>query len=143
MGYVYVICVENTSFRKVGHASRDVKSRLDSLQIGCPYPLILEYSVKTELYTEVERIMHAALARFHKQGEWFDVSLDVVMDHLHTIETLLEDEELLPRVKTDPEPDTALEVLPNSQRKCPLCNRIMAATNIRRHMRSCADLMSV
>lgn len=72
--WIYVIGVTDNPV-KIGKAN-NMKGRLMSLQIGCPDPLIVHYTLGIEpsLAQPIETACHRELAAKHRRGEWFDVS---------------------------------------------------------------------
>lgn len=76
MSAVYVIGYLETPFVKIG-ISQDVRSRINGMQTGCPYPMMpfaALYSGREEV-TLIEGLTHKTLAEFgiESRGEWFDV----------------------------------------------------------------------
>jgi hypothetical protein len=69
---VYCLRCAGSDFIKIGETT-DVHSRLRTLQTGCPYRLILDFFIPTEITRPVERKLHRELAQFKTQFEWFDV----------------------------------------------------------------------
>jgi hypothetical protein len=69
--YVYVISAPGAV--KVGRTSVSPLDRLRSLQVGNPNRLVLEYSVKTDDSTSLERMVHSRLEDSAVSGEWFSV----------------------------------------------------------------------
>ena len=63
-----VYFVRCCDFVKVGIAS-DMRDRLQTLQVGCPYELTLMGTVRGA--SKAERALHLALNAFHARGEWF------------------------------------------------------------------------
>lgn len=141
MGYVYVINVENTTFRKVGHSDQDPDKRLAMLQTGCPYLLVLEHVLETGLHREIERLLHVALAPHHVRGEWFDIPLSQVMGLLEELEPFLEHEALGANIVTDDEPvaSSTTEEVPRGYARCSHCQHVYTVNNIRRHMQTCHE----
>lgn len=73
MGFVYVISAGQDQ-QKIGRA-KNVKSRLSSLQTGCPGVLKLAYAAETSLEWLAEQHVHKALADKRLRGEWFLVGV--------------------------------------------------------------------
>lgn len=73
--HVYVI--SGGEFFKIGIA-RNVKSRLEGLQVGCPLLLKVELSLKTWAYPQaakLEKEAHYHFSTSRIRGEWFDISI--------------------------------------------------------------------
>lgn len=74
--YIYVLGVTSNPV-KIGLAW-NIKSRLTSLQIGCPDPLVVHYAARVpdHLAQPVEAAAHKHFASRHRQGEWFNVDAE-------------------------------------------------------------------
>ena len=87
---IYVIqCCE---YSKIGIA-KNIKSRISSLQIGCPYELRVIAKLGTSNARSDERRLHHLLRRFRTRGEWFKLS-DSLIAHIvkaQTVADLLDD----------------------------------------------------
>ena len=72
--FVYLIkCLNKDGFIKIGVA-RNVQSRLDTMQTGCPYKLELLASIKCVSRGQaygIERSLHILFKRDKVRGEWF------------------------------------------------------------------------
>lgn len=69
--YCYVISANK--FVKIGY-TRDIPSRMESIQTGCPFQvkLIICFSYLTEAAArEQEKSLHFRFKPFHIHGEWF------------------------------------------------------------------------
>jgi hypothetical protein len=70
----FIQCVDPSAWTqrgpiKIGFAT-DVLDRLQTLRVGCPYPLVLAPSPMHEPeFAEAE--LHVQFARYRMQGEWF------------------------------------------------------------------------
>ena len=71
--YLYIIRCNNSDFYKIG-ISEIPEERLQTLQIGCPYPLSLVYKKYFKKPTKVERLFHKKYHDKQKIGEWFRLS---------------------------------------------------------------------
>lgn len=141
MGFVYIVCVKDTNFRKIGYSDQSVTHRLRELQTGSPHELVLEHSFETRLHREIERLLHASLAQHHHRGEWFDVPLSEVMTRFGLLTELIQDEHLLPADLEDQltVEDEEQSTIPLGKRRCPYCSNLISTNNIRRHMQSCQE----
>lgn len=73
--FVYVIGPK-VGPQKIGIA-RDIRLRLETLQVGCPLDLIVHHAEVTKDKHEarrIERLCHRILSANRRRGEWFDVS---------------------------------------------------------------------
>ncbi len=73
MFYVYVIQCGFDSYYKIG-ISDNVAERIKTLQIGCPFELILVMMCRLgsrTAATEAERQLHETLSSYCVRGEWF------------------------------------------------------------------------
>jgi hypothetical protein len=67
-GYVYL--VQAGDFIKVGIA-RDVKRRIDLMQVGCPFKIELIAAIPCADPRKIERALHDKLKPYHSRGEWY------------------------------------------------------------------------
>lgn len=65
---LYFIRATESQRIKIG-VSRDPEHRLKDLQVGCPEPLQLYYSIPADIFTERET--HAFFNDYRLGGEWF------------------------------------------------------------------------
>jgi predicted GIY-YIG superfamily endonuclease len=85
--FVYLIkCINKDGFIKIGVA-KEVQSRLDTMQTGCPYKLELLASIKCvsrkQAY-ELEGRLHRLFKNKRVRGEWFrKVSMYKAIDVLN------------------------------------------------------------
>ena len=79
---VYVIKCGDFQLFKVGKSSGDSKSddRLANLQTGNPFELTIIFSAKVVDAYSVERKVQEILSAHCVRGEWFDCSLDIILD---------------------------------------------------------------
>jgi hypothetical protein len=76
-GYIYAIQAEGTPYVKIGQTTGSVEKRLRSLQTGQPFPLTILAVVRIDIPPRVlEGQVHALLAPYRHQGEWFEMTLD-------------------------------------------------------------------
>ena len=72
--FVYLIkCINKDGFIKIGVA-RNVQSRLETMQTGCPYELKILASIKCMSKGQaygIERSLHYLFGRDRVRGEWF------------------------------------------------------------------------
>jgi hypothetical protein len=79
--FVYVISAGE--HQKIG-ITKDISSRLQALQTGCPRLLEVAFASAVPHARHVEREAHALLKKFHLCGEWFDVAVDVAIAAVRT-----------------------------------------------------------
>lgn len=96
MGIVYLINIERTDLYKIGITRKKPEERLRALQTGNPNKLILVDFYKTEIFNQVEAIIHRRLK--HKKhipedfenlmGEWFCLDFNDVIDFKKTCQII-------------------------------------------------------
>ena len=77
---LYIIHCEGTDYYKIGVASYS-EERLDSMQIGCPFKLILiaESPYYNKTLTQVkEKRLHQDLKSYHIRGEWYQLNPQIL-----------------------------------------------------------------
>lgn len=75
--YVYIVKCNN--FYKIGNTF-NLESRLNSLQCGNPYPLIIVFSVKHPQAKELEIILHKHFDKKRYFREWFELTDDDLIE---------------------------------------------------------------
>ena len=74
VGLIYAIRCAETKWVKLGYTQKTVERRRSALQVGCPYPLLIEHVwVGTP---QDERNLHAAHHEVRGEGEWFFLDHD-------------------------------------------------------------------
>jgi len=64
-------------YAKIGCCkSEDVEQRLRKLQTGCPYPLRVIFTIEGD--HEVEKAVHRELRLWHRRGEWYEMTEQVL-----------------------------------------------------------------
>ena len=80
--FVYIISNDDNDYIKIG-VSKNVNKRLKQLQTGSWTKLTLLYkSIICSNAFNIESIIHTKLKQYKVQGEWFDTSLNQVIDLL-------------------------------------------------------------
>lgn len=74
MKYIYLIQSQDEGYYKIG-TSKYPNKRLLQLQTGNSSPLKLIETYQTEHANQIERALHRRYSHFHKEGEWFDLSI--------------------------------------------------------------------
>ena len=74
MKYIYLIQSLEEGYYKIG-VSRKPTKRIQQLQTGNSSPLKLIDTYQSELADKIERILQRRYSHFHKEGEWFDLSI--------------------------------------------------------------------
>lgn len=70
---IYVIEAVGSGCVKIGYTrSKDIQTRLDHLQIGCPLELIVRYTFKGG--RKAERKLQETLGEHRVRGEWFQIA---------------------------------------------------------------------
>lgn len=77
MTYTYLIGNKNKGIFKIGH-TKDLKTRLTGVQVGCPYKVEILYSYPSEYACKIEKVMHRHFSTSKTdqdgeplEGEWF------------------------------------------------------------------------
>ena len=91
LGFIYAVTLDSRpGFVKVGKTV-DPKARLSTYQLNDPlegYSMVFHGFVYE--YSKAEKEAHRRLDEWHKNGEWFEVDLDVALDVLISIYTSTE-----------------------------------------------------
>lgn len=77
-GTIYAIGAVGTSLVKIGSTRATVEKRLQTLQVGQPFPLQILAMVAVEVdVRRIEAQIHAFLAARRHRGEWFEAPMDL------------------------------------------------------------------
>ena len=79
-GIVYFIRAEEHDLFKIGYTASSLKSRLRSLQTGCPHKLIVFEGLASDYPETLEKEIHARLEPHRQRGEWFAVDEETVLN---------------------------------------------------------------
>ena len=74
MKFIYLIQSEEEGYYKIG-ISKHPNKRLLELQTGNSSPLKLIETYQSEHASLIERTLHRRYCHFHKEREWFDLSI--------------------------------------------------------------------
>jgi len=75
MKYIYLIQSQEDGYYKIG-ISKNPNKRLLTLQTGNSSPLKLINTYQTEFAEKIEGTLHRRYKHLHKEGEWFDLSIE-------------------------------------------------------------------
>lgn len=85
MKYVYLIQIEGMDIYKIGFTKSNPIKRLESLQTGNPFKLLLVDSYKTKRATKIESVLHQKYISYKVNedeskilGEWFKLSKEII-----------------------------------------------------------------
>ena len=92
-GFVYLINAVGTTFYKIGMSNSDLKSRIGSMQCGCPFKMIVIKTIRiNEKNTRsIERKIQNKFITHRVHGEWFDLRgerLESVIDVMDEFEEI-------------------------------------------------------
>ena len=90
--YVYLLAVEddvhmNWDFYKIGHSSNP-ENRVKALQPGCPRKLFVMKKRKVGDAKKVERHLHNLFSYARRCGEWFELSIEELLQLLTEFDKL-------------------------------------------------------
>jgi hypothetical protein len=75
MKYIYLIQSLEDGYYKIG-ISKNPNKRIKQLQTGNSSPLKLINYYKTDFAEKIEGNLHRKYKNLHKEGEWFDLSIE-------------------------------------------------------------------
>lgn len=71
--HIYMIIMKDTNLFKIG-ISKNIKSRLLSLQCGNPVELVVLYkTIQMYRARQIEQLLHKSLNEFKVMNEWFEL----------------------------------------------------------------------
>lgn len=84
MGYVYLLSEwsKDELNYKIGITRGSVEKRIKSLQTGNPNEIVLVHKYQTKNYLKVEKWMHRKYAEYRLEGEWFNLTDELVSEFL-------------------------------------------------------------
>jgi transcriptional regulator of heat shock response len=95
MKHVYLIQLEGTNIYKIGYTKSNPQKRIESLQTGNPFKLILIDSYTTKRATKVEAALHNRYRinkvdedEYKLLGEWFQFDNNMVKNFKSTCELI-------------------------------------------------------
>ena len=92
---IYLVKAEETNLYKIGYTAGETKSRIKTMQTGCPHKLVIVEEVEGSL--EKEKWLHKTFSKNRKQGEWFEFDDEII-------------EKVCEKIKTKkPKPEISLE----------------------------------
>lgn len=94
MKYIYLIQSQEEGYYKIG-TSKYPNKRLLQLQTGNSAQLKLIETYESEHASQIERALHRRYCHFHKNGEWFDLSLGEEMSFIKDCQKIEENIEFL------------------------------------------------
>lgn len=72
--YVYLIRCSENNFYKIG-ISKNVETRLKQIQTTSPDKVFIVYKYKSIYASKIEKALHNFFKSYHKNNEWFELSL--------------------------------------------------------------------
>lgn len=98
MGIVYLINIERTDLYKIGITRKTPQERLKALQTGNPNKLVLTDFYKTDIYNQIETVIHRRFKHKKYQpddfenlmGEWFQLNFEDVKNFKNTCKIIEE-----------------------------------------------------
>ena len=81
MNYIYLIQSLENSYYKIG-VSKHPQVRLKQHQTGNPSPTKLIEAYPSDLAYRIEKVLHRRYSHAKKEGEWFDLSLNIEVSFL-------------------------------------------------------------
>lgn len=96
MRYIYLIKSLEDSYYKIG-ISKHPNKRLSQLQTGNSAELRLIDVYSTELASQIEGTLHRKYSHLHKNGEWFDGSIDIEVSFINECKQIEETLNMLKR----------------------------------------------
>ncbi len=73
---IYFILNPKLNVVKIGYTEKDVLTRLAQLKTGNSEPLVVVTTIEGDI--NVEKSLHAKFAKYRKQGEWFNLSEEII-----------------------------------------------------------------
>ena len=97
-GFVYLLC-DGEKFKIGMTKKKDINQRIKELQTGNPYEIWLYSYYETEYPLKIEKMMHAKHTSSNVKNEWFDLTVQEVLNFKNECE---ECEKILEVLKDNP-----------------------------------------
>lgn len=97
-GFVYLLC-DGEKFKIGMTKKKDINDRIKELQTGNPYEIWLHSYYETEYPLKIEKMMHAKHTSSNVKNEWFDLTVQEVLNFKNECE---ECEKILEILKDNP-----------------------------------------
>jgi len=97
-GFVYLLC-DGEKFKIGMTKKKDINDRIKELQTGNPYEIWLHSYYETEYPLKIEKMMHAKHTSSNVKNEWFDLTVQEVLNFKNECE---ECEKILEVLKDNP-----------------------------------------
>ena len=97
-GFVYLLC-DGEKFKIGMTKKKDINQRIKELQTGNPYEIWLHSYYETEYPLKIEKMMHAKHTSSNVKNEWFDLTVQEVLNFKKECE---ECEKILEILKDNP-----------------------------------------
>lgn len=78
-GFVYLLC-DGEKFKIGMTKKKDINQRIKELQTGNPYEIWLHSYYETEYPLKIEKMMHAKHTSSNIKNEWFDLTVQEVLN---------------------------------------------------------------
>jgi hypothetical protein len=78
-GFVYLLC-DGEKFKIGMTKKKDINQRIKELQTGNPYEIWLHSYYETEYPLKIEKMMHAKHTSSNVKNEWFDLTVQEVLN---------------------------------------------------------------
>jgi hypothetical protein len=76
--YIYLIRCSENNFYKIG-ISKNVERRLKQIQTSSPNKIYLIHKYQSQYASKIEKAMHNFFKVYHRNNEWFELSLSEEM----------------------------------------------------------------
>ena len=97
-GFVYLLC-DGEKFKIGMTKQKDINKRIKELQTGNPYEIWLRAYYATDNPLKIEKMMHARHTSSNVKNEWFDLTVQEVLNFKNECE---ECEKILEILKDNP-----------------------------------------
>ena len=95
--FVYLIKMvgNDRELYKIGYTSKNVQNRINELQTGCPYKILLVETYESKYARKIETTLHNIYSHINTHGEWFELNIEdvcnfkMLCDKYHNIQQLL------------------------------------------------------
>lgn len=98
-GFVYLICDPYRNLYKIGVSKNEIDKRLNQLQTGNASELHITNYYKTDYPYRIETMLHNFLKPKNVLNEWYDLSLD---DVLNFTNMCIQAEDIIDALKDNP-----------------------------------------
>lgn len=85
--FVYLIRCEENNYYKIG-ITKNIERRIKQIQTGTPDKIYLVEKYESEHSSKIEKALHNFFSPYHRNNEWFELSLEDEMKFMEMCQSI-------------------------------------------------------